>query len=94
MKHLYIFLDKYEEDFEIFFACPNKKQIRSYPQFHTKFNCNKCGQYQDHCENIGYVWMYQACHLEQFKLLEENMRMTLSPFKNKNPPVKNILAIH
>ena len=80
VKHLYIFPDKYEEDFEIFFNCPNKKQIRSYSQFHTELKCKKCGQYQDHCENIGYAWMCQACHLEQFKLSEENIRMTISPF--------------
>ena len=88
VKHLYIFPDKYE-DFEIFFNCPNKEQIRSYPQFHTELKCNKCGQYQDHCENIGYAWMCQACHLEQFKLLKEDIRMTISPFKNKNPLVEN-----
>ena len=85
VKHLYIFPNKYEADFEIFFDCPDKKRIRSYPQFQTELKCNKCGQYQDQCENTGYAWMCQSCDLEQFKLLEENIRMILSPFKTKIP---------
>ena len=83
IKHMYLYPNRYKEDFEIFFECPQKRVIKCYPKNYTDLKCIKCLQREENCENIGYTWFCKCCHMNQFILNEDNQRMTINPYKEE-----------
>ena len=78
VKHLYIFLKEYEEDFEILYTCSRKIKNLTYPPIHKNKKCFKCKKTQEYCENIGYVWFCQCRHLEQAELLVDKIYIIIN----------------
>ena len=79
VKHIYLYPNRYEEDFEIFFACPKKRQIKSYPKTHINLRCIKYLCTQESCDNTGYTWFCQLRHMNQFTSDEDNRQLTINP---------------
>ena len=42
VKHLYLYPTKYDEDYEIFYICPEKRKNLTYPPTHINQKCFKC----------------------------------------------------
>ena len=71
VRHFYIYPNKYEEDFEIFYTCPMKKRFWVYVETQKDLTYINCLKHQRICESIGYVWFCHSCHLEQLTTVEE-----------------------
>ena len=81
-KHLYLFPEQFKEDYSIFDKCPKKHKIKSYSKIQCGLKCSKCLEIQEYCENFGYPWFCQSCHIQQLLLTEENQHMTFNPYQN------------
>ena len=46
---------------------------------------------EEYCENIGYIWFFQCCHLEQVKLSEDKVYIIINP--HEKIQLKNLSSV-
>ena len=84
IKHLYTYPRKYEDDYDIFNACPIKKRSLAYPRVHGNQICFKSKKKQIYCENAGYTWFCCSRHMNQFEMIEDKLYFTINPTIHRN----------